>query len=251
MWHDSFTCVPWLTPTSDITLAATSTSSTWGHLSFSIWHVPFKCVTWLVHVCAMTHLYAWHNTCSNKHIINKGPPSLLNVTRLVHMCDTTHSYVWHDSFTCIHRYVMGWLRLVGSIRWQVCFAKEPYKRDYILQKRPMIASILLTVANRTSAATSASSTHNYNVWHVSFTCVPWLIHTSDITHAAISASSNETMGWLRLVGSFKLQVSFAEYGSLLQGSFAKETYNFNNCAMTHSYQWHHTCSDQYIINTQL
>ena len=34
------------------------------------------------------------------------------------------------------------------------------------------------------------------------------------------------MGWLRLVGSIKLQVSFAEYGLFLQGSFAKETYNF-------------------------
>jgi len=41
---------------------------------------------------------------------------------------------------------MGWLWLVGSIKLQVSFAKEPYKRDDILQKRPMILSILLTVA---------------------------------------------------------------------------------------------------------
>jgi len=40
-------------------------------------------------------------------------------------------------------YAMG---LVGSIKLQVSFAKEPYKRDDILQKRPMILSILLTVA---------------------------------------------------------------------------------------------------------
>ena len=33
------------------------------------------------------------------------------------------------------------------------------------------------------------------------------------------------VGWLRLVGSLKLQVSFRIY-SVLQGSFAKETYNF-------------------------
>jgi len=33
---------------------------------------------------------------------------------------------------------MGWLRLVGSLKLYVFFAKEPYKRDYILQKRPMI-----------------------------------------------------------------------------------------------------------------
>jgi len=41
---------------------------------------------------------------------------------------------------------MGWLQLVGSIKLQVSFAKEPYKRDDILQKRPVILSILLTVA---------------------------------------------------------------------------------------------------------
>ena len=41
---------------------------------------------------------------------------------------------------------MGWLWLVGSIKLQVSFAKEPYTRDNILQKRPIILSILLTVA---------------------------------------------------------------------------------------------------------
>ena len=40
-----------------------------------------------------------------------------------------------------------WLRLVGSLKLQVSFAKEPYKRDYILQKRRMILRILLIVAN--------------------------------------------------------------------------------------------------------
>jgi len=33
---------------------------------------------------------------------------------------------------------MGWIRLVGSLKLQVSFAKEPYKRDNILQKRPVI-----------------------------------------------------------------------------------------------------------------
>jgi len=37
---------------------------------------------------------------------------------------------------------MGWLRLVGSLKLQVSFAKESYKRDHILQKRPMILRIL-------------------------------------------------------------------------------------------------------------
>jgi len=41
---------------------------------------------------------------------------------------------------------MGWLWLVGLIKLYVSFAKEPYKRDCILQKRPIILSVLLTVA---------------------------------------------------------------------------------------------------------
>jgi len=38
---------------------------------------------------------------------------------------------------------MGWLRLVGSSNLQVSFAKEPYKRDNILQKGPIILRSLL------------------------------------------------------------------------------------------------------------
>ena len=41
---------------------------------------------------------------------------------------------------------MGWLWLVASIKLQVSFAKETYKRDDILQKRRIILSILPTVA---------------------------------------------------------------------------------------------------------
>jgi len=41
---------------------------------------------------------------------------------------------------------MGWLRIVASIKLSVSFTKEPYKRDNILQKRPLILSILLNVA---------------------------------------------------------------------------------------------------------
>jgi len=41
---------------------------------------------------------------------------------------------------------MVWLWLVGSIKLEVSFAKETYKRDDILQKRPIILWILLTVA---------------------------------------------------------------------------------------------------------
>jgi len=41
---------------------------------------------------------------------------------------------------------MGWLRLIGSSKLWVSFAKEPYKTDYSLQKRPIILRSLLIVA---------------------------------------------------------------------------------------------------------
>jgi len=41
---------------------------------------------------------------------------------------------------------MGWLQAGGSLKLQVSFAKEPYERDDILQKRPIILRRLLIVA---------------------------------------------------------------------------------------------------------
>ena len=46
--------------------------------------------------------------------------------------------------TCIysrHALNLGRLRLVGSLKFHVSFAKEPYKRDYLLQKRPIIIDL--------------------------------------------------------------------------------------------------------------
>ena len=44
-------------------------------------------------------------------------------------------------------YGMWWQRLVGSLKLQVSFAKDTYKRDDILQKRPIILRSLLIVAS--------------------------------------------------------------------------------------------------------
>jgi len=41
---------------------------------------------------------------------------------------------------------LRWLRLVGSFKLYVSFAKEPCKRDDVLQKRPIILRSLLIVA---------------------------------------------------------------------------------------------------------
>jgi len=51
----------------------------------------------------------------------------------------THLYIWPGLD-------MGWLRLVGSLKSLVSLLKETYKRDDILQKRPIIWRSLLIVA---------------------------------------------------------------------------------------------------------
>ena len=62
-----------------------------------------------------------------------------------------YKYICTFVFLHVHMYVhtdvhVEWLRLVGSLKLQVSFAKETYKRDDILQKRPMILRSLLIVA---------------------------------------------------------------------------------------------------------
>jgi len=44
----------------------------------------------------------------------------------------------HEMPQTFMRVNMQWLLLVGSLNLQVSFAKEPYKTDYILQKRLLI-----------------------------------------------------------------------------------------------------------------
>jgi len=52
---------------------------------------------------------------------------------------------------------MGWLWLIVSLKLQVSFAKEPYKRDYILQKRPVVLRSLLIVATPYAALNRATN----------------------------------------------------------------------------------------------
>ena len=75
---------------------------------------------------------------------------------LVLICQARRRVVWScvcerpedrviDAHLCAIAY-LTFVWLVRSIKLHVSFAKEPYVKDNILQKRPMILSILLTVA---------------------------------------------------------------------------------------------------------
>jgi len=47
-------------------------------------------------------------------------------------------YLWERGAFAVKFFDMGWLRLAGSLKLQVSLAKEPCKRDDILQKRRII-----------------------------------------------------------------------------------------------------------------
>ena len=83
-----------------------------------------RCCVWLHIVCLNLFCRAW-------------TPILL---RLHEVC-SAHSALVSSAIAA-----MGWFWLVGSLKLQVSFAKEPYKRDYILQKRLIILRSLLIVA---------------------------------------------------------------------------------------------------------
>jgi len=79
---------------------------------------------------------------------------------------------------------MGWHRLVGSIKLQVSFAKELYERDNILEKRPVISSILLTVATP-----YVIPVFPHHMWS-QCSEVPWVILSLHIYDSMSSLSSS-------------------------------------------------------------
>jgi len=68
----------------------------------------------------------------------------VNQSCCVYVSHGTYGWVMANVDETCH--VMGWLRLVGSLKLYVSFAKEPYKTDYILQKRHIISRSILIIS---------------------------------------------------------------------------------------------------------
>jgi len=67
----------------------------------SLWHYPYICASWLIHTCDMTHAYVCHDSFVrvDLHLPSAQLQVLCNMTQL-------YSVV-----------IMGWLRLVGSLKF--------------------------------------------------------------------------------------------------------------------------------------
>ena len=83
------------------------------------------------------------------------------VREVIHCTHHTHTHhtptLKHIHAHTICCQTMGSLRLVGAFKLQVSFAKEPYKRRYILQKRPIIFRSLRIVATPQETCSKTSS----------------------------------------------------------------------------------------------
>ena len=118
------------------------------------------------------------------------------------------SYIWVSHVT--HEWVMAhtnqsrhtsrvtctqlqWLQLVGSLKLQGSFAKEPCKRDYILQKRPIILRRLQIshvthyesrAHNCTRLAYIAGRVYHTYEWVMSHMNESWNTQIRHVTHHA-------------------------------------------------------------------
>ena len=109
------------------------------------------------------------------------------MTCLIHTCDLTRSSVAGITARCVLEAkgsaVMGWLRLVGSLKVQVFFAEYSLFYRALLQKRPIILRSLLIVGT------------------------PYIIKCSYIVK-----KPQLSLRWSHIcICSLKVQVFFAEY----------------------------------------
>jgi len=176
VWPDSFICATWLFHTCDMILSY-------------VWHDSFICVTWLFDTCDMILSYVWHD-------------SLIRVTWLFHMCDMTLSYVWHDSFICVtwlfhicnpvggafylrHDSFISatWLQYMRDMfpshttrLFHMCHMTPSYVRCNSCRSATWFRQMYQPVGVSTMCDISS-----LYLWHESFICVIWPLHTCDVT----------------------------------------------------------------------
>ena len=179
----------------------------------------------------MPHLCVWHDS-----FLCVWHDSFVRVTWLVCMCVT---WLIHMGLTLprLENATMGWLRVVGSLKLQVSFAKKPSKRDDILQKRPIIVRSLRIVATPCLWDQVSDIWDVARMWMSRAThmwinvCVTWLeapvtrlIHICDMTRACgtwLMAGSTANCIW-SVISSFSNSQSIIKFSrSLLPRSVEK------------------------------
>ena len=153
-------------------------------------------------MCDNTHTYVWHGVC-------------ICVSWLIHMCFMTESCMWNKSYTCVTRLVS--------------FAKEPYKRYHILQKRPIILRSLLIVATPyVKWHIHMCNMTRFFVRHDSSVCMTWLMHMCVMTHPCVLYDS--IISVKRLIQMWWKTRFFVRHDS-----FLCMTWLIHMCVLTYQY----------------
>jgi len=156
-----------------------------------------------------------------------------------------HKYLQHNSIKSLtwflHMCLMRWLRLVGSLKLYVSFAKYRLLYRALLQKRPMILRSLLIVATPYLHLTHSYPCHNSfihtntcyttpsEVWHNSFIFL-YMYPTCDLTHSyPYHNSSIHT----NTCDTTPLEVWNDSFIYILHA-----TWRIYTRAITHPYTWH-------------
>jgi len=90
---------------------------------------------------------------------------------------------------------MGWLRLVGFLNSYVSFAKEPYKRDVMLQKRQIISRSLLIVATPYTFARPRSEVQGYCRGQWCHTYTSYVADITDQSQRVLSTRPTAVKSW--------------------------------------------------------
>jgi len=125
----------------------------------------------------------------SSHIFVWGYRYTSSVTRHESICICDSICLWICDSICLWL-DMGWLRLVGSLKIYVSFAKEPYKRDFILQNTPIICRSLLIVATPSDISMWSWLDMSQYVW-LDLTVTRydiWMSHTHDMTYEWVTHS---------------------------------------------------------------
>ena len=250
VWHDWFMCVTWLIHVCDMT-----------HLC--AWCDWFMCVTWLMHVYDEIHSCVWlvtnadetgytknkikiHTHSALRKYVSEAQIQIFCTTRI--LCEQNFNKFWKREHTC-KRSLSGF--------FFSCVRYDSF----------MCVTWLIHVCDLTNSC----------VWHESFMYVTWIIHVCDVTHSCMWHDSfiyvtglihiRETgvwrapplplrlrdltfktmamthlchMGWLWLVGSLKLYISFAEYRLFYRALLQKRPVILRSLLVEATpYTWHH------------
>ena len=169
--YDSFICATWLVDVCNVThmihtyvrrdalMRVTWLSHTRDITFWYLWRDSYDSFIRACDVTDMTHLYVRHDSSIRAPwLIHTCAVTLWSVERISAVTQFVFETIrfWENSFLrrainqwsflLNHTSPIRWLRFVNSLKTYVSFAKELYKRDYILEKRRIFWRSLLIIA---------------------------------------------------------------------------------------------------------